>query len=173
VAAGILAINRHHGGAIEGCMQQLGEATRREGQAPEVARHIVEEAKTAGRRLPGFGHRLHTRDPRSSRLLELARSHGVAGRAVELATALAEALSLSTGRQMPLNVDGAIAALLLDLGFTAETGNAFFLMARMPGLVAHVLEEQRREKPMRVIDPKDHGYDGPPSQGASEPHVPE
>ena len=35
------------------------------------------------------------------------------------------------------------------------------LIARTPGLVAHVTEEQTREKPMRRIDPVRHGYDGP------------
>jgi hypothetical protein len=36
------------------------------------------------------------------------------------------------------------------------------MIARTPGLVAHVIEEQTREKPMRRIDPVNHGYDGPP-----------
>jgi citryl-CoA lyase len=35
------------------------------------------------------------------------------------------------------------------------------MIARTPGLVAHVIEEQTREKPMRRIDPVGHGYDGP------------
>ena len=35
------------------------------------------------------------------------------------------------------------------------------MIARTPGLVAHVLEEQMLEKPMRRIDPIKHGYDGP------------
>jgi len=36
--------------------------------------------------------------------------------------------------------------------------------ARTPGLIAHVIEEQTREKPMRRIDPVKHGYDGTPSR---------
>jgi citrate synthase len=39
--------------------------------------------------------------------------------------------------------------------------NAFFMIARLPGLVAHAHEEKTRQKPMRVIDPKDTSYDGP------------
>ena len=35
------------------------------------------------------------------------------------------------------------------------------MMARTPGLVAHVTEEQTRERPMRRIDPENHAYDGP------------
>jgi citrate synthase/citryl-CoA lyase len=34
------------------------------------------------------------------------------------------------------------------------------MMARVPGLVAHVYEEQTRERPMRRIHPTDHEYDG-------------
>jgi citrate synthase len=47
------------------------------------------------------------------------------------------------------------------MGFDPELGNAFFMMARMPGLLAHITEEQKRQKPMRVINPKDYQYDGP------------
>jgi citrate synthase len=39
--------------------------------------------------------------------------------------------------------------------------NGIFMIARTPGLVAHVAEEQMREKPMRRIDPVHHAYDGP------------
>ena len=35
------------------------------------------------------------------------------------------------------------------------------MIARTPGLVAHLIEEQTREKPMRRIDPVKHVYDGP------------
>jgi citrate synthase len=41
------------------------------------------------------------------------------------------------------------------------------MIARTPGLVAHVIEEQTREKPMRRIDPVNHGYDGPPPRSVS------
>jgi hypothetical protein len=35
------------------------------------------------------------------------------------------------------------------------------MIARVPGLVAHAVEEQARERPMRRIDPVNHVYDGP------------
>ena len=62
------------------------------------------------------------------------------------------------------NVDGAIAALLCEMEFPPELANAFFIMARIPGLVAHVYEEQTRMKPMRHINSKDHEYDGIPER---------
>jgi citrate synthase len=62
---------------------------------------------------------------------------------------------------MPVNVDGAIAALLCELEFDAIFANAFFMIARLPGLVAHIYEEETRYKPMRKIHPTDVSYDGP------------
>ncbi len=59
------------------------------------------------------------------------------------------------GRPVPLNIDGAIAAVCADMGFEPELGNALFMIARVPGLVAHANEERSRQHPMRQIDPKD------------------
>jgi citrate synthase len=64
------------------------------------------------------------------------------------------------GRPLPVNVDGAIAAVTADLGFAYELGNAVFLISRLPGLIAHAHEERMRQPAMRQIDPKDHDYDG-------------
>lgn len=58
-------------------------------------------------------------------------------------------------------MDGALAALLVDLGFPPEVGNALFLIARVTGLAAHAFEEMTCQRPMRQIHPTDHGYDGP------------
>ena len=66
-----------------------------------------------------------------------------------------------TGKPLPINVDGALGAILSDLGLDPRTFNGIFMIARTPGLVAHVTEEQTREKPMRRIDPVNHAYDGP------------
>jgi len=70
-------------------------------------------------------------------------------------------LSEMTGKKLPINVDGAIAALLAELEIPPEIGNAFFMIARLPGLVAHIYEEKTRMRPMRKIDPQDFEYDGP------------
>ncbi|MBZ0288341.1 MAG: citryl-CoA lyase, partial [Anaerolineae bacterium] len=67
-----------------------------------------------------------------------------------------------SGRALPVNVDGAIAALLVDMQLPPELANTFFMIARVPGLVAHVHEEKTRQRPMRAIHPTDHSYDGPP-----------
>ena len=43
-------------------------------------------------------------------------------------------------------------------------GDSFFIMARIPGQIAHIYEEITREKPVRKIHPTDHEYDGPPER---------
>jgi len=167
IAAGVLAVNRHHGGAVEDCMRLLSRGVARIGSgesAAAAAAAIIAEEKAAGRRLPGFGHRVHTDDPRSHRLFALAREGGAAGNHVALAEAIAAALA-GSGRPLPLNVDGAIAAVLADLSFTPELANGFFILARTAGWMAHVAEELEREKPMRRIDQEAAAYDGPPARG--------
>ena len=42
-----------------------------------------------------------------------------------------------------------------------DVADALLIVSRVPGLAAHTLEEQRREAPMRVINPAAHVYDGP------------
>ena len=77
-----------------------------------------------------------------------------------MAKAMEEAIEQDTGKRLPINVDGAIAALLCEMDFRAELANGFFMLARLPGLIAHIYEEQTRMKPMRYINPKNHDYDG-------------
>jgi len=165
VAAGIMSINRHHGGAIEDCARQLktigDRATRESISLDESAARTLTAMRETGERMPGFGHRYHTKDPRTARLFELASEAGVDGVHMQAARAVEKAFA-STKKALPINVDGAIGAILADLGMNPAAFNGIFMIARTPGLVTHVIEEQARERPMRRIDPVNHGYDGPP-----------
>ncbi len=165
VAAGVLAISRYHGGAIEEGMKLFWAIARRANEKnitpKEAAAELLEEMKAKGERASGFGHRLHTQDPRTTRLFSLADELGLAGQFVQIAREVEAYLEASVGKKLPINVDGAIAALLCELDFPPELGNAFFIIARVPGLVAHVYEEKIRMKPMRKIHPEDFEYDGP------------
>jgi len=171
VAAGIMSINRHHGGAIENCARQLkaiaDRAARESVSMDEAATRTLAEMREAGERMPGFGHRYHTKDPRTVRLFELAREAGVDGIHMKVARAVEKSFS-DAKKALPINVDGAIGAILADLGMNPAAFNGIFMIARAPGLVAHVIEEQTREKPMRRIDPVNHGYDGPPPRSLKE-----
>jgi citrate synthase len=164
VAAGILSINRFHGGAIYDCMgvleEGLSEKDETEAAFPEIAETLVERYRAEKKRIPGVGHRIHSDDPRTKRLFALAEELELTGSGVSLLKAINEYL-LQQGKSLPINVDGAIAALLIDLDFPRELANAFFIISRVVGLVAHYHEEISRERPMRRIHPTDHKYDGP------------
>ena len=166
VAAGILAFGPHHGCDIESCMRFLdrGLTLMRFGKTmQQAAEAIVTECADQHEVPPGFGHRFHTRDPRAARLFQMALELEVEGEHVRLIRAAERVLADQEERfkrPLPVNVDGAIAAICADLGFAYELGNAIFLISRLPGLIAHAHEERTRQSPMRQIDPKDHDYDG-------------
>jgi len=130
-------------------------------EAATVARELLAEYRAQRKRIPGYGHRIHTDDPRTRRLFGLAEELGVAGDYVQMARALQTAIREALNRDLPLNVDGAIATVLCEMGFPPELGNGLFAISRAAGLVAHVYEEQTRQRPMRRIDPVAHEYDGP------------
>jgi citryl-CoA lyase len=166
VAAGILAFGPHHGGDIESCMRFLdrGLTQMRAGKTvQQAAAALVAECVAENDVPPGFGHRFHTRDPRAARLFQMVLELELEGEHVRLLRVVEHALDAQKehyGRPLPVNVDGAIAAICADLGFAYELGNAIFLISRLPGLIAHAHEERTRQTPMRQIDPKDNDYDG-------------
>jgi citrate synthase len=166
VAAGILAFGPHHGGDIESCMRFLdrGLTHMRAGKTvQQAAEALVAECVAENDVPPGFGHRFHTRDPRAARLFQMVLELELEGEHVRLLRVVEHALDAQKehyGRPLPVNVDGAIAAICADLGFAYELGNAIFLISRLPGLIAHAHEERTRQTPMRQIDPKDNDYDG-------------
>jgi len=167
VAAGILGFGPRHGGDIESCMKFLdgGLTLVRGGKSvQQTAEALVDECARNSEVPPGFGHRIHARDPRAARLFQMALELEIEGEHVRLIRAVEGVLARKSeqfGRQLPVNVDGAIAAVASDLGFAYDFGNALFLISRLPGLIAHAHEERVRQTPMRQIDPKDHSYDGP------------
>jgi len=167
VAAGILGFGRYHGGDIESCMQFLDagvDLVRGGASYSSAAEEIVERWKETGEALPGFGHRFHTRDPRAARLFQMALELEVEGTHIQMIRAV-EMLHHTRHRPddppLPINIDGAIAAVCSDLGMPPTVANALFIISRVPGIAAQAQEERDRQQPMRQIDPKDHIYDGP------------
>ncbi|HLD18748.1 MAG TPA: citryl-CoA lyase [Candidatus Nanoarchaeia archaeon] len=155
VAAGILALGEFHGGAIEGCAKMLQENNN-------SAEEIVADFKKQGKRIPGFGHKIYTEDPRTISLIGIAKKQKISGKFTEKALEIEKELEISAGRKLCLNIDGIMAALLSDMGFDWRLANGFFVIARAPGLVAHVYEEKTKEKPFRRLEEgKDYEYIGP------------
>jgi citrate synthase len=166
VAAGVLGFGRYHGGDIESCMGFLdaGLALVRNGSSyTDAAGQIVERWKQTGDAIPGFGHRFHARDPRAARLFQMALELEVEGTHIQMIRAVEMWLHTQHAPDdppMPINIDGAIAAVCSDLGMPPTVANALFIISRVPGIAAQAQEEMSREHPMRQIDPKAHMYDG-------------
>lgn len=163
-AAGLLAINRYHGGALEPCMEVLQDVVDRSDAGAtlsEAAREVVAEWRGRGERIPGFGHRVHATDPRTARLFALADELGFASRYADAATAVEAALTDAAGRPIPMNLDGAIAAILCHLGIHPALANPLFMTARFVGITLQAFEERTRQRPMRKIDLARFRYDGP------------
>jgi citrate synthase len=168
VAAGVLAFGRHYGGDMLACRRLLDDvlALTRDGQSLHAAADAMVATLVSGEEIsiPGFGHRYHTIDPRATRLLQMAHELEMDGDYVPVIRAVERSLARHpklAGHPLPVNVDGAIAAICGDIGLPPETADALLLISRVPGLAAHALEEQNREAPMRTIDPSHHAYDGP------------
>jgi len=138
VAAGILAMGKHHGAAIRNCMEVLAE--------PSIE-SFVQKSVEKKERIAGFGHKLYDADPRAERLMKLAMQENLRGEHMRRARKIESQLEELKGKKLCLNVDGAVAAILCDLGFTPMMGEAVFVIARTPGLCAHVCEELTREQP--------------------------
>jgi citrate synthase len=134
VAAGILGAGPVLLGTSEACAVLLDEAVRADEDPADLAARLL--------RVPGFGHPVHrVADPRAERILGLADERGVAGAHVAYARRLRDELA-----PLPMNVAMAIAAVLLDLGFSATVAKAVPILARTAGLLAHLADE--RENPV-------------------------
>jgi citrate synthase len=143
VAAGILGCGPIILGTAEECARLLVRAQEQGGDPEQVALELARELHEAGERAPGFGHPVHRPvDPRAERILELADARGVSGLHVRLARAFRHGVTEAWGKPLTMNVSMPIAAVMLDLGFSAATVKAVPILARTASLLAHLAEEQ-------------------------------
>lgn len=157
LSAGLLTIGPRFGGAINDAARAWHTGVV-EKKAPAS---FVEEISRKGQRIAGIGHkkyRVGLPDPRVAALSEFAslirkHSHYDFARGVE---------KLTTGKNgsLILNIDGAIAALLLDILtqcekipekelmmlLDAEFFNAFFIIPRSVGFIAHFMEQKENDE---------------------------
>jgi citrate synthase len=145
VAAGILGAGSVVlGSAAEAAvMMKEGIALANAGMTvAEAAEVIARSGMADNKRLPGFGHPLHKPDdPRSVRLLDLSDTLGVSGPHVAFLRHLCVAVDTVNGRHLPLNIQGPIAAIGLDMGFPAFLTRAIPILARTIGVLGHIAEE--------------------------------
>ncbi|HEY2179668.1 MAG TPA: citryl-CoA lyase [Caulobacteraceae bacterium] len=145
VAAGLLGSGSVVFGSAETAgvfLHDLVEAAKG-GDARAVAIERIRQMKAAKTPIPGFGHPQHAGgDPRAIALLGLAREHGLGeGPYITMLRTVAEVLPEALGRALPININGAIPAILLEIGFPVTATKSISILARTAGLLAHLQEE--------------------------------
>lgn len=157
VAGALLSFGHKHAGAIEKTMElyQSKISTARLIDDPDIdnkqiaslAIEVYKDYVLKGKKVPGFGHRYHSTDPRADKLIEMAIKEGFIGPHLKLALAIQDLVFEK--KNIKLNVDGANAAILSDLGFDPELGLGVFIIGRVPGIIAHIHEEKMDEEEFR------------------------
>lgn len=172
ISVGISAIGENHGGAGEACAKILQNAVHENPatSADELAEKLVADARKKKIRFPGFGHRFHTSaDPRAIKLLALAEEWGLSGKHIAIAKAITDELEKATGHKLPMNVDGALASIISDMGIDWRFGKSIFIIARSAGLAAHVHEEMTTGKPLAFAGKGEIEYLGPEERKLVQP----
>ncbi len=167
LVAGLLTIGPRFGGAINGAAEAWLDGVDGELTPAEI---INTQTKTTGV-VPGIGHkkyRIDNPDPRVDALVRFSRKDGkylAFAREVEKITTTKKA-------NLILNVDGAIAAIMLDileneLEYTpkqlrelVEIGffNSLFVIARTIGFTGHYLDQRRNDEGLFRLDDSDLIY---------------
>jgi citrate synthase len=146
VAAGLCGLGTVFVGSIEGSAKMLYEAMPQPAAVghADLARSVVDRFEQAGAIIPGIGHPFHKPiDPRTPRLLELARQTGFDGPYVGLVQAVAAEAERRKGKSLPVNATGVLGALCCEMKLDWHICRGLGVMARAVGLVGHILEEMR------------------------------
>jgi len=89
-----------------------------------------------GERLPGFGHRIYKdEDPRAAKLIKMAREKGVWSKNGEKILEIERELERQKGKKLPVNIDGAMAGVLLSMKVPWKKMNGFFILPRVAGML--------------------------------------
>lgn len=171
LTAGIMTIGPRFGGAINAA---AGEWLRGVSDGM-TAQEFVEGFARRGDVIPGIGHKkYHTDlpDPRVRALRTFAKNAN-GDRYLKFALSI-EAITTTKKTNLILNVDGVIAAVLLDI-LESEFGydeqqlrelveieffNALFVLSRSIGFTAHYLDQKRYDEGLLRLSPDDVRYIG-------------
>ncbi|MDR3290967.1 MAG: citryl-CoA lyase [Methanobrevibacter sp.] len=153
LSGALLSFGVNHAGAIEKAMNIFQDSIENNEDLTDevidtIAIDITNQYIKMKKHIPGFGHRYHDADPRAKKILELAIEEELVGNHTKLALAIEKNLD---EKNIKLNIDGINAGLLLDLGFKPENGIGLFIIGRLPGLIAHILEERNDENIFRKL----------------------
>lgn len=145
LAASALAVGTKHGGAIEAAATMIAA---NESAADTVRRYLAQK-KT----VPGYGHRIYkNEDPRAAIIFKRAKQLKFPCEYFKKAYDIQKELKKQKGIHLPLNIDGAVAAAMLELEIDPAYGMALFITPRMIGAAAHVVEEQQTQKNYRRLE---------------------
>lgn len=161
VASGINAMGEYHAGAVDAGARMLLEAVALDMETAEAGREIVRLYRERKAVLSGYGHKVHNPDPRTARVMQVAKDLGFYGRFCELGFAIEDATEEVHPKRLSMNIDGAMSCIMLELGLDPGLGKAFYVIGRSAGLVAHAFEELTKEKPYRDIGWESISYNGP------------
>jgi citrate synthase len=149
VAAGLLGCGTVVLGSAEVAgkfLSDLVELAEREALSyEEAATRGVSALRAERKQIPGFGHPLHAGgDPRGNILLKLAVDRKADGPHIRMLRAIQAVLPDIIQRPLPINVNGAIPAVMLDVGFPLQALKGISLLARTASLIGHLQEETER-----------------------------
>ncbi len=173
MASALNMLDDVHGGAGEQAAELYVRVENRLGSAEELKDAVAAELddftpEKRGKFVPGFGHRFHKpTDPRTPRLLaladEAAASSVIPGTTVEIARAIEAELARRKGTALAMNVDGATAAIYVELGFAPPLARGLFCISRSVGLLAHAWEQMNQGARNKGPTPPQYRwrYDGP------------
>jgi citrate synthase len=129
-----------HGGAAEAVQKTVEEIGD-----PERAIEYIKDKIEAGEKVMGFGHRVYkTEDPRGAELRDVARDLGHKlgnDRWFQILQEIERAMEPYRAKGIYPNVDFYAGAVYSLLGIPEEQFIPMFAVGRMPGWVAHVLEQ--------------------------------
>jgi len=151
LAAGLLGGGSRFLGVTEDCGRFLHDVLAGVEELPAddagwdaLALETVRAQRAAKRFVPGLGHHVHKQgDPRTPRLLAIAREEDLLGPHLRLFEAIGRVHHEVLGRTLPLNGAGVCGAALADLGLPLELLRGFALLARTAGLIGQLAEELR------------------------------
>lgn len=153
MVSGLLTIGPRFGGAIDGSARTWYEAVN-QNETPE---DLISRMKKSGNPIAGIGHKVKNKfnpDGRCEILKKLAQDIP-SNKYIQYALSV-EVLTLEKKTNLILNVDGHIAASMLDIFVSigmnqseietyidAGIFNAFFILARSIGFIGHALDQKR------------------------------
>ncbi len=164
LCSGVGAITDVHGGAGRKAaqfFQKVVAKTEAEDMPLEKATAaVIREYKESKQRIQGLGHRVHSQDPRRDVLWSRSKEYGLAGKCTEVSEIVTDIFKEVSGKNLPINVDGVIGAIVADMGVDIDLAKALFVYGRVAGLSAHYFEEISSQRPMRKIIFADAVYEG-------------